>query len=491
MRSAPDPEDIILGTATPPYPHPQFRLTPPQQTFHGLVWGSTGAGKSKLLEAMFVQYFNKGRGVCLIDPHADLSVACIADLVSRGYFEREDAFDRLVYLDFGQGSYPPLNVLAGRFDPHTTALNVLEALTRTWPDLHGAPLFRTLFLSSVTVLIANRLPLTDINALLLDDDFRASCLAGVSDPLVHQTFAFYDRHGRGQAGSTLRRAFLLSFAPIARGCLGQQNNVLDVRALMDSGKSLLVNLGSIPDPVTRRLIGSLIMVQIEQAALSRTDLPQPARRPWTCMVDEWPSFGAAQSEMLENVLTQARKFNLRLYLAAQSLAQIDSRRLAGAFENCRLSITFRLGHDSARLQAQQIGDIDPFRIKQAASAPGQRTQYMSTSEQLASWVQAIQNLPPRQAFVKVHGNRSSRITTLTVPEPACRPEELEAVLAEYRRRYQRPASEVLERHLPAGFTVAGATSVPDTGSNPPATDIIDFDAFFGEQFNDPDEATVT
>lgn len=478
----PDPQDVVLGTAQAPYPYPQFRLTPQEQAYHGLIWGSTGVGKSKLIESIFLQQLNKGRGVALIDPHSDLALACLSYLVSRGYFQREDAFERLIYLDFGQGAHLPFNVLATRFDAHTTALNTLEALTRTWPDLEGAPLFRTLFLSSAIVLIANQLPLTEINALLLDRDFRTRCLSVVADPLVHQTFAFYDRHGQGQAGSTLRRAFLLSFSPITRGVLGQRENWLDVRALMDEGKSLIINLGSIGDPITRRLMGSLIMVQIEQAALSRTDLPEGSRRPWWCLVDEWPSFAATQAETIEHVLSQTRKFNLRLYLAAQALAQVDSTRLRGALENCRLSVTFRLGADSARIQAKQIATIDPYRIKQAARTSTQRDQYMSTGEQMAEWVQALLHLPPRQAFVKVHDQPAVRITTLTVRDPTLESGEMEAVLGEYRRRYQRPASEVERAASPPAIVSTAAVSDRLSldrlfGGD---ADISDFESFFGE-----------
>ena len=466
-----------MGTATRPYPHPQFRLAPTHQRYHGLVWGSTGTGKSKLLESIFLQHVNKGHGVCLIDPHADLSLSCLAQLASRGFFRAPDAFERLVYVDFGEG-HIPFNVLATGYDAHTTALNALEALTRTWKDLTNAPLFKTLFLSSALVLIANDLPLTEINALLLDREFRARCLARATDPLIRQTFAFYDRHGQGQAGSTLRRAFLLSFSPITRGVLGQKENRLDFRAMMDAGTSLIVNLGSIADPVTRRLVGCLIMVQIEQAALSRTNLPPEARRPWTCLVDEWPSFAAAQPETIENVLSQTRKFNLRLYLVAQALSQVESARLSGALENCHLSVTFRLGVDSARIQAKHIADIDPYRVKQAASKPGGRDQYMSTSEQLEEWVQAIAGLPPRQALVKLHGQKPVRITTLSVPRPEVADAEREAILAEYRRRYQRRPQERGASPLTlvkGGFDILSSDEY-DHGSDT----ITNFEEFFGE-----------
>lgn len=471
---SPGADDLVLGTqeiagARSPVP---FFITPADQAYHGLLWGSTGTGKSKLLQSVFLQSVNKGRGVCLVDPHSDLALGCLSYLAAHGYFQRGDAFDKLVYVDFGQGGHLPFNVLAGRYEPHTTALNALETLVRTWPDLDTAPLFRTLFLSAALVLIQNHRPLTDINALLLDRDFRRQLLERVTDPLVLQTFAFYDRHGQGSAGSTLRRAFLLSFSPITRGILGQPDNLLDIRGMMDRGVSLIVNLGTIPDPVTRRLVGSLVMVQIEQAALSRTDQPQQYRRPWTCLVDEWPSFCATRADTLEHVLSQARKFNLRLWLAAQSLSQIPSERLSGAFENCRLSVTFRMGHDSARIQAKHLGEIDPYRVKQSARTATGRDQYMSTGEQLEEWVQAIIGLPPRHAYVKLHGKGTTAIRTLTVEEPQIQEGELAAVIAEYRRQYQRPAREV---------AALGQTSPPVAGDvpigGPAASDILDIASY--------------
>lgn len=494
--------DVILGTAQAPYPYPQFRLTPPEQKYHGLLWGSTGSGKSKLLQSIFLQHLNKGNGVCLIDPHADLAIGCLEYLVGKGYFTAPDAFEKLVYIDFPADSHVPFNVLAQPYDPHTVALNTLEALTRTWGDLRSAPLFSTLFLASALTLIANRLPLTDIYPLLLDGGFREACLASVPDPLVHQTFAFYERHGRGQAGSTLRRAFLLSFSPVIRGTLGQTENWLDFRALMDAGRSVIINLGSIGDPITRRLLGCLIMVQIEQAALSRTNLSPEERRPWTCLVDEWPSFAAAQPETIENVLSQTRKFNLRLYLAAQSLAQVGSGRLSGALENCRLQVTFRLGTDSAKIQAEHIASIDPYRVKRPPRTLTGPPQYMSASEQMREWQHTLANLPARQAYAKLHDQPSVRIATLTVGKPELARGALDVIIAEYRRRYQVPKAEgflpvsaiVPGAGFPAGVGAAQAAPTPESafGILQSSHNIyetsnsaqLDLSALFGEDIDD-------
>lgn len=470
---APDPADIILGTAERPYPFPQYRLTPSDQAHHALVWGTTGTGKSRFLQTLFLQHVNKGQGVCLIDPHSDLAQGCLAALANLGFFDLPDAYERLVYVDFTTKSSVPFNVLTAPYEPHTTALCALEALVRTWPDLQDAPLFRTLFLSAALTLIANRLPLTEINRLLVDKDFRDECLTLVDDPLVLHTFAAHlDKGGATQAGSTLRRSFLLSFSPAIRGCLGQLDNALDFGRLMQEGVALIVNLGTVPDPITRRLLGSLILVQLEQAALARAELPPAARRPFTVMVDEWPSFGATTGETLQNVLEQTRKYQLRLYLAAQSLAQVDSSRLAGAFENCRLSVTFRLGYDSARVQAKYLADASP---RPMTPAGGQ----LSRSQHVEGWAETLATLPNRKAFVAIPPAQPVRITTLHVPDPQLPQGTLEGIIDEYRRRYQRPTSPP---PLPPVPTRPSDILDPDTYAD--AATELDFGAFFGESDTD-------
>lgn len=436
-------QDIVLGSTAPPLWFPQLRLGLKDQDYHAVIWGRTGSGKSKLLQSIFLQHLSKQHGVGLIEPHRDLSLDIVSYLVADGFFRKKDAYDRLVYIDWGNGGYVPFNVLAGPAEPHTRALNALDAMLRVWPELADAPLFQTLFLSSLMVLIANGLPITFLYQLLSDAQFRTACLASVTDPLVHQTFDSFDRLGRDQAqaaGSTLRRAFLLSFSPLARYTLGQPENWLDFRKLMDEGRAVIINLGNINDHETRKLLGAMLMVQLEQAALSRADLPPAQRTPFTLLVDEWPSF-AAQDDTIGTILSQTRKFKLRLYLAAQSLAQVSSHRLAGALENCRLTIAFGLGRTSAELQAKHIGRVDPFAIKEGPLTETQHGQYLSILEQFETWTQELQNLSPRMAYVKLHDHHAARIRTPTIRNKQPTPQHLALVLEHYRHRYQRTLTE--------------------------------------------------
>jgi len=304
--------------------------------------------------------------------------------------------------------------------------------------------------------------------LLTDPEFRSQCLERVSDPLVRQSFASYEQLRREQvqaAGSTLRRAFLLSFSPLTRYSLGQPDNVLDFRSIMDEGRSIIINLGNINDQETRKLVGAMLMVQIEQAALSRTDLSPSARTPFTLLVDEWDSF-AAQATTIRHILSQARKYQLRLYLAGQSLSQVSADRLAGALGNCKVQIAFGLGRDSAEIQARHIGFADPYSIKEAAPSDAQHNQFMNIPEQFEAWTQELQDLPPRAAYVKLEGQRAVRIRTLPVPSQEVAADELEQVLATYRSRYQR-TREQAEQATSALFRPQGPASPGLAAAEPP------------------------
>jgi hypothetical protein len=447
--------DIVLGSTVRliDIALTQVRLGPVEQKYHAAIFGRSGSGKSKLLQGVFLQHVAQGKGVGLLEPHHDLSFDSLCSLVGQGFFKRPDAYSRMIYLDWGNGAYVPFNVLAGRAEPHTVALNALDAMLRVWPELQEAPMFQTLFLSACMALIANRLPITFLYQLLTEKGFRDICLRAVSDPLVHQCFDNYDKLGRDQpqaAGSTLRRCYLLSFSPLARYTLGQPDNILDFRKIMDEGRAFIINLGNVGDPETRKLLGAMLMVQIEQAALSRSDLLPSQRTPCTLLIDEWPSF-AAQEKTISHILSQTRKFNLRLYLSAQSLAQVESSRLIGALENCKLQIAFGLGRDSAETQARHIGDVDPMLVKEAQLTETQHNVFHGVSEQFETWTQELQSLKPRQAYMRVEGRPAVKIRTRNVEQGRISQDQLEEVLSSYKRLYQRNEGEALERCKEAGL----------------------------------------
>jgi hypothetical protein len=448
--------DIVLGQPLPPSREKLFFLPPADQQHHAMIWGRTGSGKSRFLQSLFLQHVTKHGQIGLLDPHGDLALDSLAFLCERGFFDAPDAFERLIYLDFSEDWVVPLNVLALHRRPKTAALTALEAMIRVWPELRRAPSFQTLFLSAITVCRLNDLPLTALAQVLTDREMREQCLARVTDPLLLQAFERYEHTNRTQeSASAFRRAFLLCFDDLTRLALGQPDCVLDLRRLMDEGRSLIVNLGSIAESETRRLVGALLMVQIEQAALSRKDLPPGERRPWTVLVDEWPAV-AASDEAIGTLLEQTRKYGLRLYLAAQSMGQVSSTRLEAALENCKLTVAFGLGRSTAREQARELSPLSQEEDDSFLSFLFPPPPAPSAHQQQEQLMQDLRLLGPQDAYVRRHNDPAVKLRTLFVPDAHPVGHRLGEVLATYRQRYQRPvevaelqAQQLLGRFAPA------------------------------------------
>jgi len=409
---------LLLGTYGPPLLSRSYRLGPAEVASHKHVIGLTGQGKSKLLASSFVQLVNQGEACALIDPHADLAHDVLAALLDQGYFDHTGAFDRLLYIDFSDRSrFLPFNVLRQPYPAHDVARNIVEACKRAWPALAdgSAPQFENILLAGSLVLIQNGGALTDLPRLLTDKAYRDALLRQVTDANVVGFFRErFDRWGREaptMIESTLRRVFLLTFSPALRYSLGQQDNVLDFRELMDSGVSTIFNLSGL-DEETQRLIGCLLTVSFEVAALSRADIPVERRRRHHLIIDEFSQFSAQTEEALARVLSLARKYGLFLTLAHQTWSQVNAR-LQGALQNA-VDIAFRLGRDDAEWAAPRFGHFDPLSIKHEVPDPYQvdRTHpvFYSVQETFEGWTQALMELPRRHAFVRV-GNHTARIKT--------------------------------------------------------------------------------
>jgi len=419
---------------------------------HKHVIGLTGQGKSKFLASLFVQLFRQGVGCTLIDPHSDLASDILALLHDEGCFESSATSSRLLYVDFShRDRFLPFNVLRQPYDDHTTARNVVEACKRAWPALAdgSAPQFENILLAGSLALIQNQLPLTSLPELLTDKPFREALLRRVTDDAVVDFFhGRFDRWGRDaplMVESTLRRVFLLSFTPTLRYSLGHEENVLNFRELMDRGVSVIFNLGGL-DEDTQRLLGCLVTVGYEVAALSRADTPQAQRREHHLIIDEFSQFSAQSEDAFARVLSLARKYGLFLTLAHQTWSQVN-RRLQGALQNA-VEVAFKLGRSDAEWAAPRFGRFDPYALKHEVSDPTQieRTHpvYFNVQETFEGWTQALMDLEPRQAFVRV-GKTTAKIRSLVVPRPRCGPRELQRVADSYSSLLLRPPPDRTHR----------------------------------------------
>jgi hypothetical protein len=404
---------------------------------HMYVVGKTKKGKSKFLEHTALQLITMGQGCGLLDPHSDLADDLLAYLAP--YLNDKNHRDRVIYFEPGRDDYLlPFNVLDVPYEPYTVAQNVLEAFRRTWPEsLREAPRFANIVLAALLVLIENQLTLVEMPRLLTDREYRETLLARTTNPeAVHFFQERYDRWGREgplMVESVLNKVGAFVINPRLRLILGQGENRLPFRQIMDGQKVLICDLGRV-DGETRRLLGSLLVTGLEQAAFSRKDLPREGRQPFFFLIDEFQDYCANEGSVqtLARILSECRKFGLHLGLAHQTLSQLGGGRLQGALENAQIKVIFGTGRETARALVEELFVPDIEKIKHQVDDPAQRERthptFASLSEQWERFTQLAQRLPRRQILVHLpEHNQARRLRTVTVPKKTITGETLETL----------------------------------------------------------------
>lgn len=441
---------LVLGTAD----GRPVQLQGKAARAHLRIIGVSGSGKSKLDCSIIIQAMIQGTAVLGLDPANDLCDDALMNLWDTGFYADERAFARCIYLDFGRPDlFVPFNFLAQPRPPHSIASSALEALHRTYPDIAtGAPLIDSFVQYGCVCLIANQLPITMLPAFLQDADFRQALLQHVPDPQVHAYVRHFEEAGRRggtQIESTLRRINLLTFNPELRYSLGSLRNLLSMREAMDRGTSFLINLGGLPAQ-SQRLLAALIAISVEEAALSREDLPEEQRTPYTFVGDEYSMYSANSAEAMERILALTRKYGLQLVVCSQSLSQLTSKT-EGALQNA-MQLVFRVGYQDAVELAPRLFTPDPYRLKEH---PQMRTTYMSVSEQRTEFVRELTSLPPRVAYTRL-GDQTIKFRSLAIPTPRCTREQLDALKNEYARRYLMSRSDIERELATRGPTIQSA-----------------------------------
>jgi Type IV secretion-system coupling protein DNA-binding domain len=392
-----------------------------QLAAHKHIMGLTGMGKSRLVQSYFLQLLERGIGVGLIDPHRDLAQGILETLAATGFFRREEAYRRLIYLDFGRPDPIPFNVLRVPGSAHDVAYAFVEAVKRAWPGIAdgSAPLLEQILLAGTLALVEAGEPITRLSTLLTDEDARAAMLTRVKEPYTvaffRERFARWGPRAAQMAESTLRRLFLLTFMPELRGPLGQLDNCVRVGAFLDRGVSVIYDLGGVRNPEARRLLGCLLTVSYELAALNRATVPAPKRRQAHLIIDEFAEFLGKSGSALEQMLATARKFGLSLTLVHQTFGQAP-RSLQDALQNCHVKVLYRLGPADAAAMAPTV-------------VPG------ATAADRQAWSTLLQSQGRREAVVVRSGYGPVRMQSINTPDYHGGSGRLAEVLAEYGRRY--------------------------------------------------------
>lgn len=332
-----------------------IRLDDPGRRQGTYVVGVTGTGKSTLLLNMALSDIEAGEGLCLLDPHGDLT----EDLLSRIPPKR---VNDVILFDPADIEYPMgLNLFECQTEDPKQVDRVCSELVGTLRKLFWyswGPRMEDLLRHSILTLIARPgATFLDLMWLLTDAGYRNAVVEQIKDPILRHFWTKQFPEGIKQStrqrdwiDSSLNKIGRFLVNPVIRNIVSQAKSSFDVRQIMDEGKVLLVNLskGRLGED-NSALLGSVLVNKILVATLERAEMAREERRRFHLIVDEYQSFA---TESFPTLQSEARKFNIDTIVAHQYRNQLDELNRGSTLNVGNLIVFRTTGVDSRELAAQ-------------------------------------------------------------------------------------------------------------------------------------------
>ena len=374
---------------------------------HLYVIGKTGTGKSTLLLTMAISDIKRGNGLCVIDPHGDIAEQLL-DYIP------PNRIQDVIYLNPTDTThvvaYNPLQGIPAS-QQHLAVAGLIASFKKIWVDSWGPRLEYILRHCLTTLCSYPGATLLDIQPLLTDHAFRKEVLSYCTDHYLrafwYQEFDKYSPALKAEAISPiLNKVGLFTAIEQLRFVIGQNTSSFTMQEVMDNKKILICNLskGELGEDATA-ILGSLLVNAIQLAAMQRAAIPEEERVPFYLYVDEMHSF---VSLSFADILAEARKYKLSLFLAHQYIEQLHEKVRHAIFGNVGTMIMFRVGADDAKYLATEIHP--PFTEEDLVNLP-RYSMYLklmidgATSQPFSA---TTERLKPPDASIKEHVTAASR-----------------------------------------------------------------------------------
>ncbi len=331
----------------------RFGIKEDDRRRHAYFIGKTGMGKTTVLENMIISDIRAGKGVGVVDPHGDLAAKIVK------YIPPHRVND-VVYFNPADLDYPVafniLETVDERYK-HLVASGMMGVFKKLWPDVWSP---RMEYILNNTILAMLDYPgstMLGIQRMLSDKVFRKKVVEKITDPVVKafwvDEFAKYNERFAQEAIAPIQNKVgqFLS-ASIIRNIVGQVKSTVDMRAIMDEQKILIMDLskGRIGED-NSKLLGGLLITRLQLSAMERVDIPESERKDFYLYVDEFQNFA---TEAFANILSEARKYRLCLILAHQYIAQLDEFVRPAVFGNVGTVVSYRVGAEDAEVLAKEF-----------------------------------------------------------------------------------------------------------------------------------------
>lgn len=351
-------EGIKFAHATFRGEEEDVKITPDDKMRHLYIIGQTGTGKSVLMKNMFISDIEAGNGVCFIDPHGE----AIADLIAR--IPKERAEDVIIFDPSDNERPMGLNLFEAKTIEQQDLVigEAISMLYRLYDPQHQGimgPRFEHWFRNAALTLMAapNGGTFIEVPRMFTDEAFLAENLKYVTDPVVRNFWISEmgqtaDFHKSEVLGWFVGKFGAFMTNTTMRNIMGQPVSSLNIREIMDSKKILLVNLSKgVIGELNMQLLGMIFISKIQMAAMSRADIPEDQRVPFTLYIDEFQNF---VTDNISGILSESRKYKLSMVMANQYIQQIREDIRDAVFGNVGSMISFRVGSEDGEFVGKQF-----------------------------------------------------------------------------------------------------------------------------------------
>ncbi|HEX8459200.1 MAG TPA: type IV secretion system DNA-binding domain-containing protein [Pyrinomonadaceae bacterium] len=370
---------------------------------HLYVVGKSGSGKSTLIANIAAQDIARGEGVCVIDPHGDL----VSELLD--YIPQQRVKDS-IYFNVSDRAHPiGLDLMNANSEGEIEILTddlvtTFRRLTESW----GERMETILRYAFNTLLRTPGATFLDLQKLLTNEGWRSTVVRKLNfPPLTEFWYSQFVNMPKDATQPILSRMTKIVLSPTLNAIFGQSKNTLNFNDVIRNRKILLINLGGdsrdrnneqlgVSDEM-KKLIGSVIVSQLQLAAMRQASIPETERVPCRFFVDEFQNF---VSGAFPKILSEARKYKLSLTVAHQYISQLDDATRNAVFGNVGTMIVLPLGQKDAAYLGAELGAYTP---EDVANLSTERHEALCRPSTMAADTFLFTTLPPRpvtQSFAK-------------------------------------------------------------------------------------------
>ncbi len=360
--------EFLMGLGEGPSGPVPVRITGNDLARHVYLCGKTGVGKSTVLRTLIIDAALQGASIGLIDPHGDL----VDDVRARIEPHR-----KVHIFDPADPNCLGLDPLAHDGTPEGAERAIEELMAimfRLYSTDYMGPLFDRHSRCLLVPLTVARKPLAEMSRLCSDQSFRNDCLKSLdrANPLHEEVRRFWtseypdwSSQFRGEMTSyTVSKYDALLKSSVLRRVCDPERAQFDMARVVNEGGVVLARLPQgVLGPMSAYFLGMQLVSRLQDVVFSRAKMAPEDRKPFTLVLDEFHNFlgagGYAYSPKGERtlgpMLSEARKFGLRLVLANQYVAQLDEGTLDALMGNVGSTVCFRVGASDAALLAEEYG----------------------------------------------------------------------------------------------------------------------------------------